>query len=79
MPHQHLCFQCLHRFQSNAHNDDDGSTADGQVLNSTGQIAANDRQQRNDCKIHCTENHNLVDDLLNEVGGRLAGTEAGVK
>ena len=32
MPHQHLSFQSLHSFQRNADNDDDGSTADCQIL-----------------------------------------------
>ena len=46
VPHKHLCLQSLHRLQSNAHDDDDGGSADGQVLDTLHQVASHDRQQR---------------------------------
>ena len=77
MTHQHLSLQSLDGLQSNAHNDDDRGTTDCQVLNTGNQVAANDGQQSNDCQINSTEDNDLIDDLLDEVSGGLAGTEAG--
>ena len=77
MAHQHLCLQCLHGLQGNAHDDDDRGTADSQVLNTGHHITANDRHQCNDCQLNRTEHNDLVDNLLDEVSGGLAGTEAG--
>ena len=55
MTHQHLSFQGLHSFKGNAHNDDDGSTADCQVLDAGQQITGDQRQQCNHRQIECTE------------------------
>ena len=77
MPHQHLSFQSLHGFQGNAHDDDDGGTADGQALHAASQqIAGDDGQDSNDGEVNSAEDHDLADDLSDEVGGGLAGTEA---
>ena len=76
MPHEHLSLQCLHGLQRNADHDDDGSTADGQVLHGSHDVPGNDGQQGNDGQIHGAKYHDLVDDLLDEVGSGLAGTEA---
>ena len=76
MPHEHLSLQCLHGLQRNANHDDDGSTADGQVLHGSHDVPGNDGQQGNDGQIHGAKYHDLVADLLDEVGGGLAGTEA---
>ena len=77
MTHQHLSLQCLHSLQGNAHDDDDGGTADSQVTDTGHHIAADDGQQCNDCQVNSAEHNDLVDDLLDEVSGGLAGTEAG--
>ena len=76
MTHQHLCFQSLHSLQSNTHNDDNGSTTDCQALHIGSQDACHDGQQGNDSQIHSTENQDLVDNLLDEISGGLAGAEA---
>ena len=75
MPHQHLSFQCLHGFQSNTDNDDDGGTADGQAGGH--QVTCNDGQQSNNSQINSAKHNDLIDDLLDEVSSGLAGTEAG--
>ena len=38
MTHQHLSLQSLHSLKSNAHNDDDGSAADGQAVDAGSQV-----------------------------------------
>ena len=76
MPHEHLRLQSLHRLQGNAHDDDDGGAADGQVPDTVHQVTGNDGQQGNDAEIHSTKDNDLVNDLLDELGGGLAGTEA---
>ena len=77
MPHQHLSLQSLHSLKGNAHNDDDGGAADGQVPDTLHEVAGNDGQQGDDAEVNCTKDNDLVDDLLNEICGGLAGTEAG--
>ena len=77
MTHQHLSLQSLDSLQSDADNDDDGSTANCQVLQVGNQITSDHRQQSHDGQVNGTENNDLVDDLLDEVSGGLAGTEAG--
>ena len=79
MAHQHLSLQSLNGLQSNAHDNDDGSTTDGQAADTGNQLTANQGQQSNDCQINSTEHNDLVDDLADEVSGGLAGTEAGNK
>ena len=76
MPHQHLRLERLDGVERNANHDDDGRAADGQraVANDD---ADDDRQDRNDCQIQGAKERDLVDDLQNEIGGRLARTEAG--
>ena len=69
MPHQHLSLQSLDGLQSNAHDDDDRGTADGQVLNALHQVAGNNGQQGNDSQINGTEDDDLIDDLLDEFTG----------
>ena len=71
MAHQHLSLQSLYSLQSNAHDNDDGSTTDGQAADTGHQLAANQRQQSYDSQVHSTEDHDLVDDLLDEVSGGL--------
>ena len=73
MPHQHLCLHRLHRLKGNAHNDDDGGAADGQVLDAFHHVARDNGQQGDDAEVNGTEHDDLVDDLLDEVGGGLAG------
>ena len=77
MTHQHLSFQSLHGFQSNTDNDDDGGTADCQALDAGNQNASHDGQQSDDAKVNSTKDNNLVDNLLDELSGGSAGTEAG--
>ena len=77
MPHQHLSLQSLDGLQSNAHNDDDRGTADSQVTDTCHQIACYDGQQGHDTQINGTKDNDLVDNLLDEFSGGLAGTEAG--
>ena len=79
MAHQHLSLQSLHSLQSHAHHDDDGGAADGQVLGTRQHVAADNGQEGNDCQIQGAEHQDLVDDLVDEVSGGLAGTEAGDK
>ena len=76
MPHEHLCFQSLHRLEGNAHDDDDGSTANRQVPDTCHQVAGDNGQQGYDAKVHSTKDNDLVNNLLDKVGGRSAGTEA---
>ena len=76
LTHQHLGFQCLHRLQRNTHHDDDGGTADGQgryVHDSADQQG----QDRHNAQVDGAEQRDLVEDLLDEVRGRLARAEAG--
>ena len=77
MPHHHLSFQSLDGFQSDAHNDDDRGTADSQVTNTSHQVACYDGQQSDDTQVNGTKDNDLVDNLLDELSGGLAGTEAG--
>ena len=77
MPHQHLSLQSLHRLQGDAHNDDDGGAADGQIPDFCHAVAGNDGQQGDDAKVHSTKDNDLVDNLLDELSGGLAGAEAG--
>ena len=76
MPHEHLSLQRLHSLKGNTHNDDDGGTADCQVPDATHQVAGDNGQQGYDAKVHSTKDNDLVDNLLDKVGGRSAGTEA---
>ena len=76
MPHEHLSLQRLHSLKGNTHNDDDGGTADCQVPDTTHQVAGDNGQQGYDAKVHSTKDNDLVDNLLDKVGGRSAGTEA---
>ena len=76
LTHQHLGLQRLYGLQRNAHHDDDGRTADGQG-GVPHDLADQQGQDRHDAQIDSAEQGDLVQDLLNEVGGRLAGTEAG--
>ena len=78
MPHEHLRFQHLDCLQGNADHDDDGGTADGQgryVHDSADQQG----QDRHDAQVDGAEQRDLVEDLLDEVRGRLARAEAGIK
>ena len=77
MAHHHLCFQSLDSLQSNANNDDDGGAADAQVLHAGHQVAADDGQQSHNSQVNSAEDNDLGNDLLDEVSGGLAGTEAG--
>ena len=77
MPHQQLGLQSLHRLQGNAHNDDDGGAADRQVPDPTHEVAGDDGQQSHNAEIHSTKDNDLVDDLLDEISGGSARTEAG--
>ena len=77
MPHQHLSLQSLHGLQRDADDDDDGGTADGQILHIGQQDTCDHGQQSYDTQIDRAEDNDLADDLLDEVRGRLAGTEAG--
>ena len=75
MTHQHLCFELRNSLDCNADYDDDGSTAKCN-LRIADDVAGNDRQQSNDCKIQRTEKDDLIDGLSNELCGRTARTEA---
>ena len=75
--HKHGALQAAAGIQSDTDHNDHGSTADGQVGNSGVQNATDLRQQSNNRQIECTEHQDLVDNLLDEVSGGLAGTEAG--
>ena len=75
MPHQHLGFQRLHRLQRHADNDDDGRTADGQIPRPS-QVLGNDGGDGDDGQIERAEQGDLIEHLVNEVGGRLAGPES---
>ena len=77
MTHQHLSLQCLHSLKGNAHDDDDRGTADSQVTDTCHQVACYDGQQSDDTQINGTKDNDLVDNLLDELSGGLAGTEAG--
>ena len=77
MTHQHLSFDRLHSLQGNAHDDDDGGTADCQISGAFHQIAGNDGQQSHNTQIDSTEDDDLVDHLLDEVSSGLAGAETG--
>ena len=77
MPHHHLGLQSLDGFQSNADNDDDGGTADAQVGHTGHELAGHDGQQSDDSQINGTKDDDLIDNLLDELSGGPAGTEAG--
>ena len=79
MTHQHLSLQSLHSLKSNTHHDDDGGTADGQILHGGNQDATDDGQQCYHRQVQCAKNQDLVDNLLDEVRGGLTGAEAGDK
>ena len=75
MPHQHLCFQRLHRLKGNAHNDDDGGAADRQI-SVADSLTQQQRADRHDAQINGAEQGDLAQDFLDEVHSGLAGTES---
>ena len=75
MTHEHLCFQSLNSFQRNADNDDNRGAADRQTTQ-TGDVTGNDGQQSHNAQIDSAEDDDLIDDLVDEISGGLAGTEA---
>ena len=76
MTHQHLSFQSLDGLQSHADNNDDRGAADGQRANLE-DVTSDNGGQCDHGQVQRTKHGDLVDDLDDEVGGGLAGTEAG--
>ena len=74
--HEHLGLEALDRLKRNADDDDDGRAAhrEGGVLDDD---AGDDRQNRDDRQIQSAKERDLVDNLQDEVRGRLARAEAG--
>ena len=77
MPHEHLCLDHLHSLQSHANNDDDGSTTDGDVRN-TSDVLDNDGQDGYDTQIDGAEEGQTGQDLAQELSRGTAGPEAGM-
>lgn len=78
MTHQHLSLQALDRLKRNTNDDDDGRAAnrEGTVLDDD---ADNDRQDCDDRQIQSAKERDLVDNLQDEVRGRLARRKPGMK
>lgn len=76
--HNKLGLNLLHCLKRNADDDDDGRAAhrEGGVLDDD---AGDDRQDRDDRQIQSAKERDLVDNLQDEVRGRLARAEAGMK
>ena len=77
MPHEHLSLQSLHGLQSDAHHDDDGGTADGQV--GLGDGTGDHGQHCHDGQVNSTEDHDLADDLLDGAENSLVEKEGELK
>ena len=77
MPHKHLSLHGLGRFQGDAHHNDDGGAADGQGADPD-DVAGDDGGDGDHRQIQGPEEGDLVQDLVDKVGGGLAGTEAGM-
>ncbi|MPM16471.1 hypothetical protein SDC9_62852 [bioreactor metagenome] len=78
MPHQHLRFQSLDGLQRDAHNDDDGSAADGEGRDADDSSRDNGQERQNHQEDGAEEG-NLGEYLVDKFGGGSARTEAGDK
>ena len=78
MAHQHLTLDDTYGLQGHADHNQNGSTTDGQAAQ-TLNVAQDQRQTGDDCQEDGTHHGDLIQHLLDEVAGGLAGTEAGDK
>ena len=76
MTHHQLRFQCPDRFNRNADDDQDRSTAHGRNVD-MGEVQEDDREDSDDAEENRTDQTDLGENSLDVVGGGLSGTDTG--